>query len=156
MSQARFKLFSYAPLLLALVATCGTVAPDPRPTALLDGRWELTAIDGEPLAAGPAPTLSIDAEGRVSGDAGCNRYFGSVELQNGAARFSGIGATRRACADAARMAQEARFLEALGTITAFREAPNGRLALLSADGFPRLTFRALETSGADDRTQTPP
>ena len=156
MSQAIFKLFSCAPLVLALVAACGTAAPDSRPATLLDSRWELTAIDGEPLAAGPAPTLTIDAEGRVSGDAGCNRYFGSVELKNDTARFSGIGATRRACADAAGMAQETRFLEALGTITAFREATNGRLVLLSADGFPRLTFRALETNGADDRAQSPP
>lgn len=156
MSQNSFKLFSFAPVLLALISACGTTSPDSMPATLLDSSWELTSIDEQPLAAGPAPTLSIDAEGRVSGDAGCNRYFGSAEVQNGAATFSGLGATRRACADAARMEQETRFLEALGTVTAFREAANGRLVLLSADGFPRLAFRALGTNGADDPAQTPP
>lgn len=146
MIDSRFKLYAPVPALLALVAACGIASPDAEPAAtLLDTAWELTAIDGQPVvAAGPAPTLAVDADGRVSGDAGCNRYFGSVEADDGAAAFSGLGASRRACPDARRMAQEARFLEALGTIAAYRGAGSDRLVLLSADGRPRLAFRARE------------
>lgn len=143
---ARLSLRSCTPVLFVLLAACGIAAPDahePR-VALLDSAWELTAIDGRPVAAGPAPTLAIDAAGGVSGDAGCNRYFGSAEVDDGAAAFASLGATRRACADAERMAQETRFLEALGTVAAYRAAGDGRLVLLSADGRPRLAFRALE------------
>ena len=147
MTVAKLKRCSCAPVLLVLLSACGIAAPDAdRRAALLDSAWELTAIDGRPLAAGPAPTLAIDAEGRVSGDAGCNRYFGSAEINDGAVAFSGLGATKRACAEAPRMAQETRFLEALGEIAAYRDAGSGRLVLLSADGRPRLAFRALETA----------
>ena len=152
MIETGFEPRLLAPPLFALLAACGIASPGAPGSgaALLDSAWELTAIDGRPIASDPAPTLAIDAEGRVSGDAGCNRYFGSVELEDGAARFSGLGATRRACADAARMAEETRFLEALGSIAAYRMAGSGRLVLLSADGRPRLAFRALETGGAGD------
>lgn len=150
---ARLELWSCAAALSALLAACGIASPGApgSGTALLDSAWELTAMDGQPVAAGPAPTLAIDADGRVSGDAGCNRYFGSAEVDGGTVTFSGLGATRRACADAARMAQEARFLEALGTTAAYRAAGSGRIVLLSADGRPRLAFRALETGGAEDQ-----
>ncbi len=147
MIEAMFKRCSCLPVLL-LLSACGIASPDAadRRAALLDSAWELTAIDGRPLSAGPAPTLAIDAEGGVSGDAGCNRYFGSAEIDAGAVAFSGLGATKRACAEAPRMAQEARFLEALGEIAAYRDAGGGRLVLLTADGRPRLAFRALETA----------
>ena len=157
-ATVRLGRWSCAGALFMLLSACGIASPgavEPG-AALFDSAWELTAIDGQPVAAGPAPTLAIDAEGRVSGDAGCNRYFGSVEVDDGAATFAGLGATRRACADAARMTQETRFLEALGETAAYRAAGSGRLVLLSADGRPRLAFRALGTSGADDAAQTPP
>ena len=68
---------------LALAACATQPKPSPTPTlAQLAGEWRLDAIDGQPLAdtlRDKAPTLTIAADGKVSGYAGVNRYFGAID-----------------------------------------------------------------------------
>ncbi|MEE2001886.1 copper resistance protein NlpE N-terminal domain-containing protein [Alkalimonas sp. MEB108] len=63
-------------------------------------RWQLTELMGQPLSANnPAYIVFSSTEPRVYGNAGCNRFFGSYELNTGQMRLrlSGIGMTQMAC-----------------------------------------------------------
>ncbi|WP_124640560.1 MULTISPECIES: META domain-containing protein [Amniculibacterium] len=61
---------------------------------------------------GNTPTLVFETE-KISGNAGCNNYFGSVVInaQNGSLETKGIGSTRMACPN---MNSEANYLKLLG------------------------------------------
>ena len=67
---------------------------------------------------------SIDLKwstGRMSGNAGCNRMFGSFSARGNSIRFSGIGTTRMFCTrPAGVMKQEAEFTRALGAATRYQ------------------------------------
>jgi heat shock protein HslJ len=67
--------------------------------------------------AGTRPEGSITAsfaEGNIAGNAGCNRYFGTVEDKGrGAVSFGEIGVTAMACPQRGLMEQEQAFLEGL-------------------------------------------
>ncbi len=61
---------------------------------------------------GKTPTLSIE-NGKISGNSGCNSYFGGVTLDATAGNFSAtnLATTKMACSD---MAIESNFLSMLG------------------------------------------
>lgn len=80
------------------------------PASLNNTKWRVTAINGTPVAIGQrapdtttqdmAPTLDINASGKVSGSDGCNRYVGGLEFgPNGALKPSKQGgiSTLMAC-----------------------------------------------------------
>lgn len=60
------------------------------PASLYNTKWRVTALNGTPLAAGQhapntviqdmAPTLDINATGKISGSDGCNRYADGLEF----------------------------------------------------------------------------
>lgn len=109
------------------------------PSALLTGgEWRVTALAGVPLPEGIAITLGFeDSNGlRVAGQAGCNRYFGTATLQDGALRFGQVGATMMACPDA-QMQAERHFLSLLSEVDAFAITMQGQL-VLQRDGEPIL------------------
>jgi heat shock protein HslJ/uncharacterized protein YecT (DUF1311 family) len=101
-------------------------------TTLQGPEWWVTEIDGKALAAGVEASFAIDAEGRVSGRGGCNRYFGSAEIAGDRLDIGELGSTRMACPEPA-MGEEQRLLAALGGVAGWRiEA--GRLQLEAEDG----------------------
>jgi heat shock protein HslJ len=59
----------------------------------------LEKIDGLPLLAekGKAPDLEIGEHLRANGSAGCNRYFGQVELQGSQLRIKQMASTMMLC-----------------------------------------------------------
>ncbi|MDR0824431.1 MAG: META domain-containing protein [Prevotella sp.] len=66
----------------------------------LTGKWELISIAGGDLAAlftNQAPTMEISAEGRVFGNAGCNRYNAPYTLDGNTMTFGAVVATKMAC-----------------------------------------------------------
>ncbi len=89
---------------------------------LLETDWVLAELAGltavKPGLSGEAPTLMFDQlQSRVSGFAGCNRYFGTFRLsENGGIHFSNIGSTKMACDD---MELERVFLAALEIVDRF-------------------------------------
>lgn len=119
-------------LALALALAACAAAP-------LAGRtWTLAEIEGQPVAAPGRTTLGFVEDGRVAGDAGCNRYAGPVEIEDGAMTFGALMATKRAC-EPAVLEQEVRFFEALRQVAAWR-LENGALFLLDADDRSLLRF----------------
>jgi len=109
-----------------LVAGCEATISRPEETSNLAGTsWLAEDIDGRGVMDILQSTLRFETSERVSGMAGCNRFFGSVSIDGDAISFGSLGTTRMAC-PAAVMDQEDRFLKALANASRF-ETKNGLL-----------------------------
>jgi len=100
-----------AMLIVALAPACGggPAGGDP-----LDGTsWVLAAY----RKTAPIPGTEITAAfrgGQVTGNAGCNSYFGSYEAQGGEISVGAVGSTEMACMDPEGvMEQELEYLKHL-------------------------------------------
>ncbi|WPG37557.1 META domain-containing protein [Variovorax sp. EBFNA2] len=121
-----------AALLLTALTGCGSGISLDEP---IEGPvWRLVQLGDEPIAPGGDAQLQFDRNsGRVSGSGGCNRVTGSFTRAGVSLKLGQMAATRMACADPVRGANEAQFLSALQSTASYRLAP-GRLALLDASG----------------------
>ena len=79
----------------------------------------------------PHIVLAPDSK-QLSGSGGCNRMFGTYELNGDAISFSGVGATRVACAPE-RMRNEDGFFTALKAAHSYRRDAE-RVTLFGRDG----------------------
>ena len=119
-----------------------------------DTQWQLTHyLDdaGEMTAGSPDITVDIEfSEGKLSGGAGCNRYFGGYELaDDDQIRFtSQMGSTQMACAPQINR-QEQLYL-ALLPQTASWKLEQGRLTLLDSAGAALLKFTVVEPIALED------
>ena len=121
-----------AALLVALMAGGGAMAADePAAPALAGTTWWAETITGRPVIDSAASTITFEADGRVSGRAGCNRYFGTSTIAGEQLSFGAMGATRMACAPAL-MDQETRFFQALGSAEHWTIDEDGLLLIYSA------------------------
>jgi heat shock protein HslJ len=95
--------------------------------------WRLESVADRTISppADQVPTMRFDAEGKMSGFAGCNRMFGSYEMEGSTLRFGGVGATRMMCPD--RMDIENAFLAAIHATRSF-SMKEGALALADSAG----------------------
>lgn len=114
--------------------------------ALAGTRWEVTGInDGRQavvsVKTGTRVTLAFDAQGRVSGSAGCNRFTARFEAGPGTVRIEAPAATRMACPEPGVMAQEQAFLRALEAARTVRIEAD-ELELRDADGALQVSARA--------------
>ena len=89
---------------IALTTLLGACASPPPSTPLSEQslqhhHWVLDKIDGLPLLAekGQAPDLEIGEHLRANGSAGCNRYFGQVEVQGTQLRIKQMASTMMFC-----------------------------------------------------------
>lgn len=108
---------------------CGgaTLPPD----TLNDTGWGIAAIDGEAIA--PAEDYGLQfADGRLSGQAGCNRFSGAYAEAGGTLTPGPIMSTRMACPEP-RMTHERRMLRLLGGPVSF-SYPDGDTLLLAGNG----------------------
>lgn len=130
--RAAIALVAYSVLIVL------TQAPEPvagQDNGKLTGDWKLVKLGDEPLAADLMLTLSVAADGKVSGSSGVNRFAG--KLADEKKLFGPLIMTRRAGPPEA-MAVEAAFTKALDEATRF-EIKDDKLTLFAADK-PRLTF----------------
>ena len=106
----------------------GADTPTPSPG------WLVESVDGVPAPTGEAPaTLRFGADGRLSGAAACNRYFGPWTLDGESLGIGPLGSTRRRCPPPA-MEEEARLLDALERVRRFDIDGEGRLVLSGDTG----------------------
>ncbi|MFB9151465.1 META domain-containing protein [Roseovarius ramblicola] len=99
--------------------------------------WVLRSIDG---AAFPArATLTFPEEGRLAGEAPCNRYSGQQTVPYPWFSAGHIIGTKRACPD---LDAETRYFRALGDMTLAEIA--GDTLILSNDAGREMVFRAAE------------
>jgi heat shock protein HslJ len=106
-------------------------ADDPAAPGLAGTAWRAETIMGRPVIDNSASTLTFEADGRVHGRGGCNRYFGASTIEDERVSFGQLGATMMACVPAL-MDQEARFFQALETAERWRLDEHGLLLVYSS------------------------
>lgn len=112
---------------------------------LLNTRWRLVEVDGQPLVPmrGPrAPNILLSGDGnKLSGFGGCNRISGGFEQRGDGLSFTKLARTRMACR-AGVDDLESRWVRTLqATVT--RRIVGDSLQLRDVDGALRLRFEAL-------------
>ncbi len=91
-------------------------------------------IGDEPVV-GRNPVSLTFSEDRAYGNAGCNHWFASYQLDGQKLRFSEIGSTRKMCAEHI-MKQEQHFLELLSQIERWDVSKIDQLRFWPAKGAP--------------------
>jgi heat shock protein HslJ len=111
----------------------------PVPQSLAGSNWEAISYNNGSqavvsLIAGTTITAQFGADGRVTGNTGCNTYFAGYMITGDVIAIDAPGSTRRACMTPdGLMAQEARFLQSLASATRYRVSGN-RLELRNSSG----------------------
>ncbi len=111
---------------VSVFAASATQAVD----ALAGSEW---GIDGQDL-----PFIRFESEGRVTGNGGCNRFFGRYETDaNGGLKFGLLASTKMACP---QLENETKLLQQLDAVRIFRRDATS-LTLSSNDGTEILSLR---------------
>jgi len=115
-------------LLVRRVAEADAAAPG------IAGSWRLVDVGGTGALDDVQSTLTIGADGSVTGNGGCNGFGGSATIEGERISFGPLAGTLMACADPINR-QEQAFHAALSGTAAFRiDAGTGELHLLDAGG----------------------
>jgi heat shock protein HslJ len=139
-------ILSFSMLLAACTPSAGqkkTIALDP----LYSGIWQLVAYGSDEetsiVTPGLRTVVSFQEDGSLSGNAGCNNFFGSLKAaDDGSFTIEGpLGSTLMFCEQF--MDEEATFLAALQTAEEFFFNESGQLVVNfsdSADGYDFMLF----------------
>ena len=101
--------------------------------------WELSQVNGRPVAGEGTPTLKLRVDNTLQGNAGCNNYQGSFSVKGKKLIINEqISTTRMACEE---MALEDEFLQVLGGGSFIFAVTDDRLQL-KQKGVPILIFKA--------------
>lgn len=116
-----------------------TAAPD------LEGVvWQLQSMadaSGHTVdAMADIPVTATFNDGQLSGNGGCNSYFGSYAVDGSSLTITPAGTTMMACPEKV-MAQEQAFMAALGSSASYK-VTGDKLEIMNADGAVVLTFVA--------------
>ncbi|MFT6025395.1 MAG: heat shock protein HslJ [Ascidiaceihabitans sp.] len=128
----RFALF-FAVLLISACRGDETV----RAYGAADRIWVLDELDGKPFTA--RATLEFAEDGRISGQAPCNRYFAELTVPYPWFETGAIGATKMACPD---LKAEAQFFKALDAMTLSEVL--GNVLILSTPEGREMVFTSVE------------
>ena len=134
-----FKNISLAIFSAATLVSCATMSTSKSKVGssqpnIANTQW--TLADN---VKGKKPTLVIESA-RISGNGGCNSYFGDVMLDTTVGNFStkNIGATKMACD---HMSEETNYFSMLGAATKY--VVNGTTLELYKDNLLLLKFNKL-------------
>ena len=97
--------------------------------------YVLEWIGERPLMDYSHLTLTLAADGRAYGNAGCNHWFAPYTLDGDKLSFGTVGSTRKLYAPAL-MEQEKRFLQALTTVQRWDISPIEQVRFWPAEGKP--------------------
>ncbi len=134
---------------LALTACVTTAENQSESTALLmDEEWVVEDIADRGVIDYARTTIMFGQDGRLSGDAACNRYFADYQADGTELQIEKAGVTKRACAPAV-MDQESRFLNVFNAVNGYRIDDTGALVLSTPMG---TTITARRVSGTMPKT----
>ena len=114
------------------VRGCGgdpIVAPARVP--VIDGKWLIETVAGHAIRGGRQAVISF-ADGRISGNSGCNGFGGSYRFARGTLTAGPLISTKMACAGPVMLEEQAIF-QLLGRPLSVSSNRNGKL-VLSAGG----------------------
>lgn len=121
-------LISAAAFAAVMLSSCGTTGK----SVDISGEWNVVSVEGQKVTGNPYIGFDMQ-EGRLYGNAGCNRIMGGVELDSinpGKIGFTGVASTRMMCLD---METEQKVLEALNEVTGYQASATG-VELTDKDG----------------------
>jgi putative lipoprotein len=136
------KMFVVIVISLLLMISVSGCTADPSGTdstpmninqSLTGTAWWVEDIDNKGVIDMSHTTIEFTDDGEVTGDTGCNRYFGSVEIVATDIEFGPLAGTRKACG-VAMMRQESRFFQAMGEVSRWEIAETGLLHLFDEAG----------------------
>ena len=133
------RLFLLALPIALLAAACSSNGDD-MPT---DHSWMLTEIagpDGTMTSPLTIPTLTFEG-GSASGNASCNQYFGSYEIDGSSITFGQLASTQMFCGEPGVMDQEAAYLAALASVDTW--SMDGETLTLSSGDTALLRYEAI-------------
>ena len=108
---------------VALLAGCTTANTQ----ALIGNEWRCTRIGSRTLTEDRTPTLLMTDDGKASGFAGVNRWFGTYSVDGSTLKFGMMGMTRMA-GPPERMQLEQTYADALAAVTRW-SVSSGRLQM---------------------------
>ncbi len=135
--RVMFSLIAAAVLALLMVVAVGGIAfgqPFDGGKALAGSEWRPVELNAQPIENGAPIYMRFAAGGKVSGNAGCNRFFGAYKVEGATLTFSPLAATRKACPEPL-MTIERKFLDTLEATHAF-ERDKAHLILRNAAAEP--------------------
>jgi heat shock protein HslJ len=132
------------------ILSLGVFAQGNRRNDLSDKRWELTEINGSRVYSSRAHLEIADSDTRFSGNAGCNRMFGTVSITGRNITFGNVGLTRMFCGERGVMKLETDFTRALERVTRFERTGNN-LSLYARNRLV-LKFKGAAKSNDEDNS----
>ncbi|RPJ38276.1 MAG: META domain-containing protein, partial [Chloroflexi bacterium] len=130
---------------LLLLAGCTpqgqTVGGASRGGSLTGKVWELSQLNGKPLAPGTSISALFAAGGKVGGSAGCNQYSGTYSTAGNTITFSSPMASTMMMCEQAVMDQEAAYLNALAGAKTY-SVQGDQLTLTGADKTALAVYKA--------------
>ncbi len=125
-------------VLVMLLAGCSSAEQSPaapQGNGLTGREWKLVELDGQAVTTPaefipPFLMFATDTPG-VTGNTGCNSFFGGVDVSGATMLFGVLGATRRACPEPVASLEQ-KFLAALGETRTWR-IEDAQLLLLRGD-----------------------
>ncbi len=127
--------------LAVLVAAFGAVSAGAADASLAGTHWRLVSVDG--VAADLSrrePFILLDADGRLAGTTGCNRFAGGYVVDGAYLSFGQVATTRMYCATV--WEQERAILDALPLVARW-QVSGDRLELLGGSGRVLAVFQAV-------------
>lgn len=118
-------------IIAAALVSCTSVSGPKKQVSISGTSWILAD-----QVKGNAPTLMIE-DGKINGNAGCNNYFGQVNMDATVGNFSAgnVGATKKMCEN---MSVEDNYLKLLGQVNKYKV--NGKTLELYKDNLLLLKF----------------
>jgi heat shock protein HslJ len=96
------------------------------------GKWQLQTLDGQTLSADAIVSLDIQPDGKFSGKAPINRYFGHINVEDGMLKTSPVGSTMMA-ASPELMDAESAYFKVLNDVTSAKIV-GGQLVITAKSG----------------------
>ena len=120
------------------------------PPAPVEGSlWTLKSLfnsDGEPESVLPGTGITLEFEDeQISGNAGCNEYFGAYMSEEDTLSVTVIGFTEMYCSPEELMEQEGDYLTLLDSAVSYQIIAD-RLEIFSGSGDTILTFKVANSS----------
>lgn len=109
----------------------GSPSAGPGDIGLANTSWTVTSLAGRPTVGPARPTMTFSADGRVSGNSGCNQYSGTYRTDGSSITITNIASTMMMCAGPGADV-EALFLKGLNSATAWQRTEDGHLEIAAA------------------------
>lgn len=130
-----------------IAMSCGMMAFGRTPE-LSGTKWQLANIGGKPVSTKAYVEFNEQLT-RVTGNAGCNRMFGSVDTRGRQISFGAIATTKMACGENANRI-ESQILNAISRVTRLRQY-GSRLELSNGNHVILKFSAAKEEVGLEDK-----